>query len=154
HVDVVELEPAMREMASRCRAVNRDALANPKVRLIFNDAREVLLTTRARYDFIVCEPSNPYRSGIANLFTREFYLAGHDRLNARGMFVQWVQAYEIDRRTMRTVLATFKSVFPHVEVWQSKLGDLVLVGCKQRPAYSVPALRGKLAAEPFATALR
>src|SRR5262249_46232197 len=65
-----------------------------------------------------------------------------------------VQAYEIDRRTMRTVLATFKSVFPHVEVWQSKLGDLVLVGCKQRPAYSVPALRGKLAAEPFATALR
>ena len=70
------------------------------------------------------------------------------------MFVQWVQAYEIDQRTMRTVLATFKSVFPHVEVWQSKLGDLVLVGSEQRPAYSVPALRSKLAAEPFASALR
>ena len=49
-----------------------------------------------------------------------------------GMFVQWVQAYEIDRRTMRTVFATFKSVFPHVEVWQSKLGDLVLVGSQQK----------------------
>jgi spermidine synthase len=154
HVDVVELEPAVREMASRCREVNRDVLANPKVRLIFNDAREVLLTTGERYDLVVCEPSNPYRSGIANLFTREFYLAGHDRLNDKGMFVQWVQAYEIDPRTMRTLLATFKSVFPHVEVWQSKLGDLVLVGSDQRPAYSVPALRSKVAAEPFASALR
>ena len=130
-VDVVELEPAVQEMARRCRAVNRDVLANPKVRLIFNDAREVLLTTAGRYDLIACEPSNPYRSGIANLFTREFYLAGRDRLNDGGMFVQWVQAYEIDQRTMRTVFATFKSVFPHVEVWQTKLGDLVLLGSER-----------------------
>ena len=153
HVDVVELEPAMREMARRCGTVNRDCLANPKVQLVFNDAREVLLTTAARYDLIVCEPSNPYRSGIANLFTREFYLAGRGRLNESGMFVQWVQAYEIDQRTMRTVLATFKSVFPQVEVWQSKFGDLVLVGSAARPAYSVPALRNRLATEPFASAL-
>ena len=114
----------------------------------------MLLTTAGRYDLIVCEPSNPYRSGIANLFTREFYRAGRDRLQDRGMFVQWVQAYEIDRRTMRTVFATFKSVFPHVEVWQSKLGDLVLVGSQQQPAWSVAALRSRVAAEPFASALR
>ena len=69
------------------------------------------------------------------------------------MFVQWLQAYDIDRQTMHTVLATFKSVFPQVEVWQSKPGDLVLVGSEQRPAYSVPALRSKLQAEPFASAL-
>jgi predicted membrane-bound spermidine synthase len=154
HVDVVELEPAVREMASQCRAVNHEVLANPKVRLIFNDAREVLRTTAQRYDLMVCEPSNPYRNGIANLFTKEFYRAGRARLNDGGMFVQWVQAYEIDRRTMRSVLATFKSVFPHVEVWQSKLGDLVLVGSEPRPAYSVSGLRRKVAAEPFASALR
>ena len=127
-VDVVELEPAVREMARRCRAVNRDVLANPKVRLIFNDAREVLLTTAGRYDLIVCEPSNPYRSGIANLFTREFYLAGRNRLNEGGMFIQWVQAYEVDEHTMRTVFATFKSVFGHVELWQTQVGDVVLLG--------------------------
>jgi len=153
HVDVVELEPAVREMANRCRAVNRDVLANPKVRMIFNDAREVLLTTPRRYDLIVCEPSNPFRCGIANLFTREFFRAGQKRLNDGGMFVQWVQAYAIDQRTLRTVLATFESVFPHVEVWQSKQGDLVLVGSEQRPAFAVAALRNKMAAEPFASAL-
>ena len=153
HVDVVELEPAITEMARRCRAVNRDVMANPKVRMIFNDAREVLLTAGGRYDLIVCEPSNPYRSGIANLFTREFYRAGRDRLSDGGLFVQWLQAYEIDRRTTRTVLATFQSVFPHVEVWQSKPGDLLLVGSAQGRAYSAAALRERLAAEPFASAL-
>jgi predicted membrane-bound spermidine synthase len=152
-VDVVELEPAVQEMARRCRRVNHDVLASPKVRLIFNDAREVLLTTAAHYDLIACEPSNPYRSGIANLFTREFYLAGRNRLNRGGMFAQWVQAYGVDRRTMRIVLATFKSVFPHVEVWQTQVGDLVLLGCDQTPVYSVSALRSKLATEPFASAL-
>ena len=152
-VDVVELEPAVREMARRCARVNHDVLANPKVRLIFNDAREVLLSARGRYDLIACEPSNPYRSGIANLFTREFYRAGRDRLDRGGMFAQWVQAYEIDQRTLRSVLATFKSVFPHVEVWQSKFGDLVLLGCERAPAYSVPALRSRVAAEPLASAL-
>jgi len=152
-VDVVELEPAVLEMARRCRPVNRDVLANPKVRLIFNDAREVLLTTAGRYDLIVCEPSNPYRAGIANLFTREFYLAGRDRLHDGGMFVQWVQAYEVDRRTMRSVFATFKSVFPHVELWQTQSGDVVLLGSERGPAYSAAELRGKLAAEPFASAL-
>ena len=141
-------------MARRCRAVNRDALANPKVRLIFNDARETLLTTPRRYDLVVCEPSNPYRSGIANLFTREFYLAGRNRLDSGGMFVQWLQAYGIDQQTMRTVLATFKSVFPQVEVWQTELGDLVLVGSQPRPAYSVVKLRCTVAAEPLASALR
>jgi hypothetical protein len=152
-VDVVELEPAVREMARRCREVNRDVLANPKVRLIFNDAREVLLTSAGRYDLIVCEPSNPYRSGIANLFTREFYLAGRDRLNDGGMFVQWVQAYEVDQRTMRTVFATFKSVFAHVELWQTQVGDVILLGSDRTPEYAVSKLRSKLATEPFASAL-
>ena len=153
HVDVIELEPAIEEMARRCHAVNHDVLAHPKIRLIINDAREVLLTSRDRYDLIVCEPSNPYRSGIANLFTQEFYRAGNERLNDGGMFVQWIQSYEIDERTMRIVFATFQSVFSHVEVWESQKNDLVLVGCNHRPECSATKIRRKLLAEPFASAL-
>jgi predicted membrane-bound spermidine synthase len=153
-VDVVELEPAVREMARQCAAVNHDMLSNSKVHLIINDAREELLTTAERYDLIVCEPSNPYRNGIANLFTRQFYLAGRDRLNEGGLFAQWVQAYEIDEPTMRCLFATFRSVFPHVEVWQTKGGDFVLLGSIRRPDYSATRLRATLATEPFATALK
>jgi hypothetical protein len=54
---------------------------------------------------------------------------------------------------MRTVMATFQSVFPHVEVWQTEVGNLVLLGSLAPPSYSVPALRSRLAAEPFASAM-
>src|SRR5262249_38963861 len=94
-VDVVELEPSVVHVAALCAPVNGNALANPKVHLIFGDAREFLLTTANTYDVIASEPSNPYRAGTASLFTREFYDAVAARLTAQGVFAQWVQAYEV-----------------------------------------------------------
>src|SRR5262249_7711863 len=114
-VDVVELEPALDEMARRCAALNFDVLNHPKVHRIYNDAREVVLTTSQKYDLVVSEPSNPYRAGVANLFTREFYAAAANCLNDKGLFVQWLQGYEIDQDTIRTVFCTLRSQFPHVE---------------------------------------
>src|SRR5262249_51764328 len=95
-VDVVELEPVVLKVAERCAPVNQNALQNPKLHLTIGDAREVLLTSREKYDIIVSEPSNPYRAGVAGLFTREYYQSVDRRLNPGGMFFQWVQAYEID----------------------------------------------------------
>ena len=97
-VDVVELEPAVAEVARRCASVNRNALANPRLRVYYADAREHLLTTRETYDLIVSEPSNPYRAGIASLFSRDFYRAVASRLREGGLFLQWIQAYEIHAR--------------------------------------------------------
>lgn len=151
-VDIVELEPVITEMARRCAAVNGDVLANPKAHLVFDDAREVLLTTSNRYDLIVSEPSNPFRAGVANLFTHEFYSAAKDRLNPKGIFVQWLQAYETDDTTVFTALATLKSTFAHVEVWQSKYDDVLLV-CSNDPfAYRLDTIRARLAQEPYRTA--
>src|SRR2546423_14149840 len=101
--DVVELEPAVREVARRAARVNRDVLANPRVHITIGDAREVVGTTRARYDLIFSEPSNPYRAGIASLFTREFYRAASARLGDDGLFVQWLPAHNLDAPTVRTV---------------------------------------------------
>ena len=71
-VDVVELEPLIVDVARACDAVNRDVLRNPKVHLTIGDARETLLTARERYDLIASEPSNPFRAGVASLFTRDY----------------------------------------------------------------------------------
>ena len=69
-VDVVELEPLVLDVARACAPVNHDVLHNPKVHVTIGDARETLLTTRDRYDIIASEPSNPFRAGVASLFTR------------------------------------------------------------------------------------
>jgi spermidine synthase len=152
-VDVVELEPLVVDVARACRDVNHDAMDNPKVHLTIGDARETLLTTGDRYDVIASEPSNPFRAGIASLFTQEFYRAATDRLTDDGVFAQWVQGYEIDARTLRTIYATMGSVFPHVETWQTSRGDLVLLGARKARVYQPAALAARIAEEPFKTAI-
>ena len=152
-VDAVEIEPALDEMVRRCAAVNGDVFNNPKIHVIYNDAREVLLTNRQTYDIIASEPSNPYRAGIANLFTREFYEAASGRLNQGGLFIQWLQAYETDETTVLTVLATLKSVFKHVEIWRSKHDDMLLLCSNQPFSYTAEGLRRRIAEEPYRTAL-
>jgi hypothetical protein len=153
-VDVVELEPAIDEMARRSSELNQDALHHPKVRRIYNDGREHVLTTGEKYDVILSEPSNPYRAGVASLYTAEFYRAIRDRLAPDGLFVQWVQAYEVDEFTVNTVLATARSVFDHVEVWQTIPGDLQVV-CSQTPIeYSAESLRRRIAEPVTSEALR
>ena len=152
-VDVVELEPAIQEVARICSPVNRAVLDNPKVHVQIGDAREVLLTTPRRYDLVFSEPSNPYRAGVASLFTEEFYRAARQRLRPGGVFAQWVQAYEIDGESIRTIYATLSRVFGSVESWRSKESDLILVARVKGEPLDVSALRTRIASEPWKSAL-
>jgi hypothetical protein len=152
-VDVVELEPAIVKIAERCEPVNQNAMQNSKLHLTVGDAREVLLTSREKYDIIVSEPSNPYRAGVAGLFTREYYQSVDRCLRPGGMFFQWVQAYEIDQHTMQIFYATLGSVFANVESWQTAGGDILLMASHSPVRYDVAMLRRRLAEEPLKTAL-
>lgn len=148
-VDVVELEPAVIRMAREYARVNHGALDNPKVHVAAGDARETLLVSRARYDIIFSEPSNPYRAGVASLYTREFYEAAGARLERGGIFAQWVQTYSIDADTARTIYATLTSVFPYVQTWTTNPGDVVLLASREPLTLDANAMRRRLEQEPF-----
>jgi spermidine synthase len=152
-VDVVELEPAILEVARRCSAVNHDVMANPKVRIHLGDAREVLITTPERYDIIVSEPSNPYRAGIASLFTYDFYQSAKLRLNPGGIFAQWTQAYEINSDTLQTVFATVSKSFGHVQTWRTKTSDLMLIASDQPVVIDAELLRQRTSSQAMKSAL-
>jgi predicted membrane-bound spermidine synthase len=152
-VDVVELERAVTKVADLCAPVNQNALKNPKLHLTFGDARETLLTTKRQYDLIVSEPSNPYRAGVASLYTKEYYRAAAARLRRGGLFAQFVQAYEVDSATIRCIYATFASTFPNVETWQTNLSDLLFVGSMEPVSYDVAELRRRINEPPFKLAL-
>lgn len=153
-VDVAELEPAILKVAEQSAPMNQQALQNPKLHVIIGDARETLLAARQKYDLIVSEPSNPYRAGIASLFTREYYAAAAGRLNEGGIFAQWVQAYEVDNRTIQTIYATIGAVFPNVETWQTDEGDLLLVATSNPRIHDAAELRNRVGQEPLKSALR
>ena len=153
HTDVVELEPAILRVARDCAPVNQNVLTNPRVQIAIGDAREVLLTTSRRYDYIFSEPSNPYRAGIASLFTEEFYRSAAARLSDDGVLMQWVQAYEVDVPTVRTIFATLSAVFPAVETWQANESDMLIMASKKPIVHDVAQMRARIAREPYRSAL-
>ena len=152
-VDVVELEAAVIEAANFFDPVNRKATDHAKVRTIVGDGREVVLTARQSYDLIFSEPSNPYRAGVSSLYTREFYEGVAPLLGDGGLFAQWVQMYEVDEQTIRTIYATLASVFAHVETWQTQRGDLLLLSSAGPVSYDIARLRARIGKEPYRSAL-
>ncbi|MBU2490361.1 MAG: fused MFS/spermidine synthase [Proteobacteria bacterium] len=152
-VDVAEIEPAILHMAELSAPVNQDVLSAKNVNVILGDGREFMLTTKERYDIIASEPSNPYRAGIASLYTLEYYRAAARCLNPGGVFCQWVQAYEVDFLTIETIYATLRAVFPNIHTFQTMSDDLLLVASREPLPLSGPALLERMAQEPFASAL-
>jgi spermidine synthase len=150
-VDVVELEEAIVHVAEASAPVNHQVLANPKVRLFIGDGRELLLTTSETYDVIFSEPSNPYRAGIASLFSQDFYEAVEERLRPGGIFLQWLQGYELDAQVVRTAYATLASVYPSVESWQVHRGDLLLAATREPLVHDPGRVRSRMAEEPYRT---
>ncbi len=134
NLECLELEPATIRGSKLFEHVNNKPLEDPRMRLIIDDARTYLRVTPKRFDIIVSEPSHPWVPGVANLFTQEFFQLGSDRLADEGVFVQWLQIYQLSTDSLRSVLATFHRVFPHVSVYRvegaTKGKDLLLVGSR------------------------
>jgi spermidine synthase len=127
-LDVVEIVAAMPEATRLFDASNRDPLSDPRLRLIVDDARSYLSYTRQRYDVIISEPSNPWTAGTGALFSREFYERAAAALEPDGVYLQWLQAYELSDETFAAVVRTFRLTFPHVYAFQGNDTDLFLVG--------------------------
>jgi spermidine synthase len=161
--DVIEISPAVVEASQYFSTVNHRALDDPRTRLIVGDGRTHLALSTARYDVIISEPSNPWMTGVAALFTREFFTAVRDRLVPDGIVCQWVHTYDISEADLRSVVRTFATVFPHGTMWLIGNGDLLLVGAAApldsrldniRTGWSVPGVAADLAdvsmRDPFA----
>ncbi len=153
-VDIVEIEPAIVDAVPHFAPVNQSVHTNPKAHILIGDAREVLLSEGDQYDLIASEPSNPYRAGVASLFTTDFYRNVRRRLAPGGIFLQWMQAYEIDLDTLRTVYASYLAVFPNVTTWQTQRGDLVLLGSNGEIPFDVERMKKLLEIEPYKSALQ
>ena len=117
-IDAIELEPLVIEANRILQGKrNRDPLADPRVNLVINDARNALRLTNKTYDVIVSQPSHPWTAGASHLFTREFIAAAKSHLNEGGVFVQWMNSEFVDEPLLRTLAATLLAEFPHVRLY-------------------------------------
>ena len=110
---IVELEPAIVEAATYFRSVNESIFEKPDVEIRVADARAILARENTMYDVIVSEPSNPWITGVSNLFTVEYWKLGRKRLSSNGVFCQWVQLYALPPDAFRSLIASYLQVFPN-----------------------------------------
>jgi spermidine synthase len=128
--------------------------AHPKVRFVHSDAYRALLKGRRRYDVIVSEPSNPWVTGIEQLYSREFLAEARDRLNPGGVYCQWFHRYEVNAEAIALVFGTFAKAFDHVAVWSTNQADLMLLGFRDADlALDVGRLEGRMQRADFRAVL-
>jgi spermidine synthase len=147
-LDVVEIEPAVIEASRFFRVENGDVLSDPRVRVVVGDARSFLLTAPTRYDVITSEPSNPWIGGIASLFSLEFFQLARRHLQPGGIMLQWIHAYNLLPQDLRTVVETFRTVFPATSVWQISAGDFLLLGRADPAPLDLNAVKARYETSP------
>ena len=130
-LDTIEIEPAIVQAAGQFQRRNWRAFQDPRGRVHYDDAKTYFSARRERYDVIVSEPSNPWVSGIAGLFSTEFYGNARRYLNDGGLFVQWLQLYEMTPALLASVIAALDGNFSDYEFWLSNNGDMLIVAVPQ-----------------------
>jgi spermidine synthase len=135
HADVIELEPAVVEAGDRFFAeVSHKPSADPRVKVIIGDGRNFMTQSDSKYDVIVSEPSNPWITGVSNLFTVDYWKLARSRLAEDGIFCQWAQLYELSQPNIKTLLRSFASVFPNTYVFAAEhLSSDVILVASHRP---------------------
>ncbi len=136
-VDTIEIEEAMVQGARLFGSRVARAYNDPRSRIVIDDAKAYFSGQKSRYDIIISEPSNPWISGVGALFSKEFYQFVPRHLTENGLFVQWVQLYEIDDALVGSILKALTPAFADYAAWISNSGDLLIVAS---PKGAVPKI--------------
>ncbi len=127
---------------------NYNVVLDPRVRIVYDDARHYLLTTHEKFDIITSDPIHPWVKGSAALYTKEYFELCRRHLNPGGIVTQWVPLYESSPDVVKSEMATFFAAFPHGTIWSNDINgagyDVVLLGRTEPMKIDVDELQQRL----------
>lgn len=152
---ICEMEPLVpRVVAEHFGEENYHVVRDPRVQIVYDDARHYILTTREKFDIITSDPINPWMKGAATLYTQDYFELVRKRLNPGGVVTQWVPLYEATPEAVKSEMATFFRVFPGGSVWSNDAAgkgyDVVMLGQAEPQRIDVDRLQARLESPPFA----
>jgi spermidine synthase len=150
---ICEIEPRVVGAARQFAPENYGVLDDPRVQVVFDDARHFLATTREKFDVITSDPIHPWVRGNSVLFSREYYAIVKSKLKPGGLATQWVPLYETDELAIKIQMRTFMDAFPQGTVWNTlasgKGYDVVLVGGEGPLRLDLAAMQARLDRSPL-----
>lgn len=112
-VDVVELVPEVIDAATHFSSSYSNDADLTRMHTMSADARRFIRTSEQQYDVIVADNFHPARSGSASLYTVEHFESVRRRLADGGVFCQWLPLHQLDLDTLRSIVRSFMTVYPH-----------------------------------------
>jgi hypothetical protein len=151
-LDTIEIEPLMVEAASKGFAPRiSNVFEDPRSHIVYEDAKTFFASVREPYDVIVSEPSNPWVSGVATLFSDEFYGRAAQYLRSDGYLVQWIQIYETDLGVVSSILKALALHFRTYAIYNSNDSDILIIATRgaalpipNERVFQSPQLRAEL----------
>jgi spermidine synthase len=131
-LDTIEIERSMVEAARGFGPFVERAYKDPRSHIHIDDAKTYFSSHNSRYDVIVSEPSNPWVSGVANLFSDEFYQHALGHLRQDGILVQWLQLYETNVTLLSSVFQALSKHFKYYAVFSTINEDSIVVASNSR----------------------
>jgi predicted membrane-bound spermidine synthase len=128
-VDTIEIEPVMIKAAMLFGPHVRLAYEDPRSHVRIEDAKSYFSFHNKKYDLIISEPSNPWVSGVASLFTKEFYSQVRGYLTNDGLFVQWIHLYDIDMPLVASIMKALTPYFSDYIIYSTNSYDMLIVAC-------------------------
>jgi spermidine synthase len=156
---ICEIEPLIPKVVSTYFTKENYNVANdPRVEIVYDDARHFILTTKEKFDVITSDPIHPWVKGAATLYTKEYFELVKQHLNPGGVVTQWVPLYESYPDVVKSEVATFFNAFPDGVVWsndiQGKGYDVVLSGHATAQTINVDSMQARLMRPENARVLR
>jgi len=130
-LDIIEIEPFMVKAAENFRPKNESIYTDPRSRIHIDDAKSFFASNREKYDVVVSEPSNPWVSGVAGLFSVEFYEIVRDHLEDDGLLIQWMHLYAMDENLFGSVIKAISEKFSDYSLFTTSIGDVLIAARKK-----------------------
>ncbi len=127
NVDAVEISPEVLDASLLFADKNFNVLEMEKVHVHIDDARNFLIRSDKKYDFITTEPMPLALTGVSMFYTKEFYQFCLQHLAQGGMISQWVPFHSSHETIVQSAVKTFLQVFPY-SIGLFVNADLFLVG--------------------------
>lgn len=123
----VELERGVFVSSRFFSEENHGVLERGNVEIVLDDGRNFLKMTDERFDVISSAPNFPSLTGSGALYSKDFFALARERLAPGGTMCQFAPVWRMRPVDVKTIVASFTDVFPHVRAFSTGL-SLVLLG--------------------------
>lgn len=149
HVEAVEVVGGVVDVLGHFTAPGEAGLlADPRVRVLRDDAVSYVKRVGAQYDLVVGDLFFPWQEGAGRLYSLEHFREVRRRLASDGTFWQWLPLHQMRWEDFGVVARTFARAFPDVCVFLldpvAPFPIVALVGSEGRIEIDLDALARRL----------